>query len=296
MTTRYLVFITLLLFVGVIFATNANNYKKSFRAKDAMEKVQGFEKLTQKNLDSRELSRSTGEYRPLRIFFDLTELYKELNSKALRMEERITMYKECFKIVGAWWADALNVNDEKGKIEAEVKKGMKTAGMKMHLDFKMNDKKMNDYDLLIRVLWVKSQPPSEILADASPILRHPASQRPLTGKVNVYSYGDTKWTGKSALTTASDTMIHEFGHIISFISFERMQKKNIKMDYVLKKMIWTGPIVLKRARTYYGCSTLAGVPLQTNNGKVGGHWDEEFLGVEMMTPTTNVGEHVGASV
>jgi len=73
-------------------------------------------------------------------------------------------------------------------------------------------------------------------------------------------------------------------------------KEHIKMDTVLKKWIWTGPIVLQRAKTYYNCPTLAGVPLQTNNGKVGAHWDEEYLGVEMMTPSTMVGEHVGASV
>ena len=75
MTTRYLVFITLLLFVGVIFAYD----KELDQARLAMARAQGFDKLTQKHLDSRELSRSTGEYRPLRIFFDLTELNKSLD-------------------------------------------------------------------------------------------------------------------------------------------------------------------------------------------------------------------------
>jgi len=207
------------------------------------------------------------------------------------------MYKECFRVVGAWWADALNVNDEKGKIEAEVKKRMNYGGWwTKYLDFKMNGESMNEYDLLIRVFWITSKPKSGVLASAGPVLRHPGSQRPIIGNVNVYSFGDRNWTGKSALTTASDTMIHEFGHIISFSSWSSLQEQHIKLDTVLKKWIWTGPIVLQRAMKYYNCPTLAGVPLQTRNGRVGAHWDEDFLGVEMMTPSTMIGEHTGASV
>jgi len=155
---------------------------------------------------------------------------------------------------------------------------------------------MNDYDLLIRVFWKTSQAGSSTLATAGPVLRHPDSQRPVTGNVSVYSNGDSNWTGKSALTTAADTMIHEFGHIISFISFDNMQKQHIIMNDTIKKWVWTGPIVLQRAKAYYNCPSLVGVPLQTTSGKVGGHWDEEFLGAEMMTPSTMIGEHTGASV
>lgn len=59
------------------------------------------------------------------------------------------------------------------------------------------------------------------------------------------------------------------------------------MDYSLSSMTWTGPIALEKARSYYGCSSLKGIPLQTKPGnQVGGHWSETFFSDELMTPTS----------
>lgn len=83
------------------------------------------------------------------------------------------------------------------------------------------------------------------------------------------------------------TIIHEFGHVIAFISFSQVQSRYVAIDRNLNAYVWTGPKVMEKAKEYYGCrGSMKGVPLQNNNGSVGGHWDESHLSNELMTPTT----------
>ena len=81
-------------------------------------------------------------------------------------------------------------------------------------------------------------------------------------------------------------ILHEFAHIMAFISFQDMQKDYVTFSKKLNTFVWTGPNVLREARIYFGCPSLASVPLQTKNGRAGGHWNEAFLANEIMTPIT----------
>jgi len=272
------------------FAIACDENMQNHPAMLAIEKAQGFETITEEHLKARELSRSTGAWRPLSIFFDLTELNKSLVAANLR--ERIPFYKDVFAAVGGWWSDAVKVNDNKSVIAQTIASNFRRGGeyANKYLNFQMGGANQSHYDLLLKVMWAQSEPDSTALAYAGPILRHPTSQRPITGQCVVTSYGNGNWRGNSALTQAAGTIIHEFGHVISFISWQRYQAKNIEINRELNSWVWKGANVLKYARAYYGCPNLTGVPLQTGtDGRPGGHWNEQYLGNEIMTPTTRGG-------
>lgn len=155
----------------------------------------------------------------------------------------------------------------------------------------MGGKKMEDYDLLIRVHL--GQDKGRALAYAGPYVRHEKSQRPTTGACWVTPMGDQWFMKKSnPFGTAVGTMIHEFGHIIAFISFERMHAKLVQKPNSNSNLYkWIGPNVKEVATTYYGAQS-QGVALQSYSNRAGGHWDETALGNEMMTPSTGGVDYV----
>jgi len=104
----------------------------------------------------------------------------------------------------------------------------------------------------------------------------------------VTPFGDNNFKrADDSVNRGVGTIIHEFGHVISFISFNRYNSKYVSIDRDLRAFIWTGPKVMEKAKQYYGCTgRLSGVPLQNSNGRVGGHWDETHLSNELMTPVT----------
>jgi len=82
-------------------------------------------------------------------------------------------------------------------------------------------------------------------------------------------------------------MIHEFGHVMAFISFLKYHKHYTVFDKSVKSWMWTGPQTRKRAETYYGCNSdqMKGIALQTMGGNVpGAHWSEDTMNDELMTP------------
>ena len=130
------------------------------------------------------------------------------------------------------------------------------------------------------------------LATAGPYLRHPDTNRPIDGSVNVTPFGDDNWL-KSAdsVNRGFGTILHEFLHVIAFIGLDKYHNY-IELRNNRTQPFWTGPKVVSVARKHYNCGSLTGVPIQNLNGRVGGHWAEAYLSNELMTPVTGADPEV----
>jgi len=247
-----------------------------------IEKEQGFEKINALHLRNRTNRRLQSAWRPLKIYFDMSSINSDLNDQGA--SDRIAFYKLVFEATGNWWSGVLKVKDDRTKVWPKIQQY--ASNYQRELGFVMeNGARASDYDLLIRVFLCENT--GSALAYAGPFLRHPDSQRPITGTVCILPYGDDNFKkAADSVNRGAGTVIHEFAHVISFISFDRYHSDMLKVKSSINRYVWTGPKVLKEARKYYNCSTLDGVPIQNNNGKIGGHWSETFLADELMTPTT----------
>ena len=255
----------------------------------AAEALQGFSTITKEHLASRELSRATGTWRPLKIYFDLRLLNTKLTE--IGKASLIPFYEKVFSTSGAWWGSALKVNDVRSKI------------LPLWKEFTKNDPTWVDpegvdltqYDLLVNVRWGEMAGNKSALAWAGPHQRHPDSQRPITGIVGVEKYGSDGWENytdrKQAFKSAMNIMIHEFGHIIAFTSWETFLKDNVLTIQGTdgnKEFYWKGPKAIEIARKYYNCSgDFKGLPLSSHHGYIGGHQQEDWFGNEGMTPATD---------
>lgn len=95
------------------------------------------------------------------------------------------------------------------------------------------------------------------------------------------------------------TFAHEFTHILGFSDnlfpkYVRPGTTSKRTDVVGKGNIGsesfnmiTMPEVVNFARSYFGCSSIPGVPLENNggDGSAGSHWEKLFLPQEYMNPT-----------
>jgi len=217
----------------------------------------------------------------MNIYFDMTNINTNLDNN--NMSDRKAFYAKVFSIVGAWWSGALRVNDDRSKIETQIYR-YRNQGSDFQYDISRTQQRQ--YDLLIKVKLCNNN--GNALAYAGPLVRHPDTQRPINGTVCVLPYGDANFRrAEDSVNRAVGTIIHEFGHIIAFISWQNYQSRHLVVDNSIQRYKWTGAKVTEVAKAHYGCSgSFSGVPLQNNNGQLGGHWSETFLRDELMTPTT----------
>jgi len=274
-----------LIFLSIILSTALacnNSFHETNPARLAAEKLQGFTTLTKEHLKSRQLSRETGTWRSLDIHFDMTAINKSL--KENNMEDRIPFYAKVFKATGAWWQDAVKINDDRSEILKTITAAQNGEDGYMFV-MNMGGKSIADYDLFVSVKWANEVGNTSTLAYAGPSLRHPVSQRPIFGEVFIEAFGDKLFRNPTkGLNEAMSTTIHEFGHIIAFIQWDQYQSNNLISDGAGKKL-WNGPKVLAKAREFWDCPTYQGAPLQmTKSGYTGGHWSEEDFGTEAMSP------------
>ena len=249
-----------------------------------VERVMQMHKITDKHVARRTQSMA---WRPIKIFFDMTSIEEDLGNNG--MSDRIQFYRKVFENTGEWWGGAMKVNDDRSKIAPQLRRYARRYSREV--GFQMGGKRMEDYDLLIRVFLCPNK--GNALAYAGPFVRHPVSQRPISGTTCILPYGDANFKkAKDSVNRAVGTVIHEFGHVISFISWDRYHKNCLKLDRSINKYKWTCNKVLEVAKTHYGCRNLDGVPLQNLNGQLGGHWSETFLSNELMTPTTGADAEV----
>jgi hypothetical protein len=252
----------------------------------AIEASQGFTTITEEHLASRELSRCAAPYRPMNIYFDLRPLKATLTE--IDKADLIPFYEKVFDATGAWWRDAVKVNDDRSKAGPRVQE----AWEKFDNWVAPAGFDSTQYDLLIKVQWADEKGNQSTLAWAGPRHRHPASQRPVSGILGIEKYGSDLWEHntdkKKAFQGAMATMIHEFGHIIAFASWNRYQKKNILSITGTDGMVqyyWKGPKAIEVAKNYYKCSgEFKGLPLQSQSGRLGAHWQEAWFGAEGMSP------------
>jgi len=284
-----------LIVIIAILATSAlakhkcNGLSVDFKeALERIDKKQGNDVITTEHLQKRQESLASGNFRPIKILMDLSGLNEGLDSKG--MSDRKAFYKQVFEITSKWWESALLVNDDRTSIWPTILKIQKESDIeaeKEYIDFKLEGRDTSIYDLFIKVNLAKNEEEGT-LAYAGPYLRHDKTQRPISGSTFVTLFGDNAAKEHSTpVQYAVETMVHEFGHIFGFISWKQFQP-----NYVGKangKYIWKGPKTLALAKEFYGCPTMEGVPLETLNGKIGAHWNEEILASEMMTP--EAGDH-----
>jgi len=240
------------------------------------DKLQGNLKMTPEHYARR---RNQSSWRKLKIYFDNSALYNGQSSSVR------SFYQKVFDIVGEWWGTALWVKDSRSDAVSQIQRYGRSNREYSFTNFP-SGKSMNDYDLFVKVSWGDDS--GSTLAYAGPRIRHPTSQRPISGITCVTPYGHRYFNQASdSINRAVGTIIHEFGHVIAFISLDQVQRRYVDIDRNINAYIWKGPKVLQMAQRFYGCNNMTGVPLQNLNGRVGGHWDENSLFDELMTPMAN---------
>jgi len=187
---------------------------------------QGFDVITQDHLQKRQEIAQSGNWRQMRIFFDLSGLNAGLQE--LGMSNRISFYKQVFEITGKWWESVLKVNDDRASIWPTIlkrKNDSQIPAEKPYLHFDTEGRDTSSYDMFIRVNMGVDKS-GGTLAYAGPYVRHTTTQRPISGTAWLTPYGD-KITREHAtpMNYSTDTMIHEFGHIFGFTSFKEMHPK-----------------------------------------------------------------------
>merc|ERR1740139_2141191 len=175
----------ILIFIIAILATSALAHECNHPAKLAVhmaeiDAAQGMSVITDHHLLQREQSASNGTYRPLKIFFDLSNLKAGLNKAGL--SNRIAFYEKVFEATGKWWESVLSVNDDRSQVYPKLKQMVDSYCAKEkyleYFDFTF-DGKQSQYDMFIKInLGTDS---GNVLAYAGPFARHPTSQRPISG-------------------------------------------------------------------------------------------------------------------
>jgi hypothetical protein len=141
---------------------------------------------------------------------------------------------------------------------------------------------------MIRAKMAKTK--GSILAWAGPRIRHPKSQRPISGEMAVTWYGDkTFLVATDSVDLAVGTLIHELGHVIAFMGFQKYHSRYTRYNKTHHLFQWTGPKVAQAGSKFYGCEQKdwPGMSIETiNSSKAGSHWTEEWTGPEMMSPVS----------
>ena len=263
--------ISLLLLASLAAVTLASRPLVFPKAKE-LAKRYGMDKMTPAHYARRNQGTA---WRKINILFDLTKL----NQQNPSMKK---FYAKIFEITYEWYQDALWVRDDRSKIPAFVKKHIKTGEID---GFSTND--FAGYDLLVNVKMIKDD--GGTLAQAGPMLRHPDSQRPITGITEITWFGDKNFkSANDGIHMAVGTIVHEFAHVIAFIEWETYQKRYFKYQPSGKLYYFNGPKVVQAMAHYYGCSTdeaSMGMPVETfGRREPGAHWDESFVDDELMSP------------
>ena len=235
-------------------------------------KIYGMSKMTKSHYARR--NQGT-QWRKINIKFDLTKLNQQAPSRRV-------FYAKIFKIVKEWYRDALWVRDDQSKIPAFVKRSINRGEIDP-----FSDTNFKGYDLIVDVKMIPTD--GGTLAQAGPMLRHPDSQRAITGIMEITRFGDKNFkSANDGVNIAIGTIIHEFAHVIAFIQWEVYQKRYFKYNSRAKLWYFNGPKVVSAMAKYYGCTTTKaarGMPVETFGPRdPGAHWDEAFVQDELMSP------------
>lgn len=279
-----IIFLSVFLLATSCLAAVSNNVEVS-RSKAqhtaerrAIDIQQGNAVITKDHIARRlDVQTSDIPWRRMKIYFDLTQLNHQ-NAKWAKF------YKKVYELVGQWWEQAVWIKDSKAKANTLMKDLLDQKYVKT---FNIPEEKgtWKDYDLLIHASMAPTD--GTTLAWAGPLYRHPDNQRPITGEAAVCWFGDQNFhSAKDGVNRAVGTMIHEFAHVMSFISMQQYHPHFVHFDQELSAFLWTGYQVRQRAVDFYGCKLeqMKGIALQNMGGKPGAHWSESTMADELMTP------------
>ena len=130
--------------------------------------------------------------------------------------------------------------------------------------------------------------------------RRSADNRPVVGVVNVnldFLNGDY-----SEIEEYKTTLTHEILHALVFssTSFDRFPRGKENVYKMVSNTLPDGtqvqtakiilPSVVAFAKKYYGCESIDGIMLENEGGQgsAGGHWEQKYLGNEMMTAVSAI--------
>ena len=116
---------------------------------------------------------------------------------------------------------------------------------------------------------------SSTLAAAAPCLIVRTTNRPLAGIV--YINTNINFGATNTDLYLKNILLHEISHILAFhpsiFSALKMNQTIDSVSYIVSSK------VLAKAREHFGCSSLAGVPLENQGGvgSVGSHWESRYM-------------------
>ena len=185
--------------------------------------------------------------------------------------------------------------EESIQVKSELKMTIKAQGCEAIKDIGVYLNQEIEADLVI--FFVYSNKNDGTVASALDCHVDPLNKRPIAGVVdiNVATMDNVTQPYRNAHIA---TIIHEVYHILGFTSdyYDKFIDANgaiIAKSNVVKavtsgkfsKMIVT-PKVLAWAKTYYGCNTMDGVPLENNgdSGTAESHWEKFIAASEVMGP------------
>lgn len=140
---RHLAILALIVAQALACNPPADQFKRMMVA----EAFQGFSTINQEHLVSRELSRATGTWRNLNIYFDL----RPLNTKLIELGKAslISFYEKVFNATGSCWKNAVKINDDRSSILHVVESGWAYFNNWLA----PADVDMTQFDLLMEVKW-----------------------------------------------------------------------------------------------------------------------------------------------
>ena len=232
-------------------------------------------------------SLSAPEWRNIRIHADVSRLEK-LSS----VKNGSKIYNGLVNIIIPGMLKHL---EDSIQVKSELSMSIKAQGCEAIKDIGIYLNKEIQADLVI--FFVFSETNDGTVASAIDCHRDPSNNRPIAGIVdlNVNAMGDVSEAYRNAHIA---TTIHEVYHILGFTSdfYDKFIDSNgnvIAKSNVVKavtsgkfsQMIVT-PKVLAWAKTYYGCSTMDGVPLENNGdaGTAASHWEKFIAASDVMGP------------
>lgn len=138
-------------------------------------------------------------------------------------QNRIPFYKKVLEVTKAYWEKTAEVNDDRAQVASTVQ-GFKARYPK---ELGFADIDLSNYDLVVRVFLQENS--GNVLASAAPFWRNYISQRPISGTVHITMHGDEFWKkAKDSVNRAAAALIHEFGHLMGYISFSKYHSEKLK--------------------------------------------------------------------
>lgn len=272
----------LLLILSVVrscgYSQIKNTIKGSFPDSNSYEITPG--------LDKRGLQSTTRTLHEFRMNFYYTDLDTFISSNP-SLSSKAEMTKRVYDRMANYYKTFFKVN-----YLDSFKTGVFTCGGKIYGALTISA------DFLVLVA-PENDSSTTYFAAAAPCLGDSSSGRPVIG---VYHLNFARMdTNPRAEYSYFHLMMHEATHLLGFSDsyYTKFRKSDGITAYTASEAMKTStiggktftfltyPSLVSFAKSYYGCSSLVGVPLENEGGSssAGSHWEKTFLPNELMNPS-----------